>query len=71
MDFITNLPPSISYDSILVVVDHLTKKSHFIMCTKTIIGEGTTKLLIDHVFLYHGFFEDIIFDRELQFASKF
>jgi len=34
MDFITNLPPFISYDSILVVVDHLTKKVHFIMCNK-------------------------------------
>jgi hypothetical protein len=31
-----NLPPSSSYDSILVVVDHLMKMVHFILCTKKI-----------------------------------
>jgi hypothetical protein len=30
MDFITDLPPSSSYDFILVAVDHLTKMVHFI-----------------------------------------
>jgi hypothetical protein len=71
MDFITNLPPFNSYDSILVVVDHLTKMVHFIWCTRTIISKGTTKLFLDHVFRYHGLFEDIIFDNGPQFASKF
>jgi hypothetical protein len=62
MDFITNVPPSNSYDSILVVVDHLTKMVHFISCTKTIIGKGTTKFFFDHVFWYHGLSKDIISD---------
>ncbi len=71
MDFITNLTPSSFYDSILVVVDCLTKMVHFIMCTKTIISERTTKLFLDHVFLYHGLSKDIIFYHGFQFASKF
>jgi hypothetical protein len=71
MDFIIDLPPSSSYDSILVMVDHLTKMVHFILCTKIIIGEGTTKLFLDYVFQYHGLPKDIIYDREPQFASKF
>jgi hypothetical protein len=50
MDFITDLPPFSSYDSIMVVVDHLTKMAHFIMCTKTITGKRITKLFLDHVF---------------------
>jgi hypothetical protein len=70
MDFITNLPPSSSYDSILVEVDRLMKIIHFILCTKTITSERTTKLILDHVFWYHGLFEGIIFDRGPQFASK-
>jgi len=70
MDFITNLPPFNSYDSILVVVDYLTKMVHFIPCTKTITNEGTTKLFLDHVFRYHGLLEDITFDHGPQFASK-
>jgi len=61
MDFVINLTPSSFYDSILVVVDHLTKMVHFIIFTKTIISEGTAKLFLDHVFWYHGLFENIIF----------
>jgi len=71
MDFIIYLPPSSSYDSILMVVNCLMKMIHFIPCTKTIIGEGTIKLFFDHVFLYHDLFEDIIFEHGPQFASKF
>jgi hypothetical protein len=54
MDFIIDLPPSNVYNSILVVVDCLTKTTHFILYTKIIINEGTTKLFFNHVFQYHG-----------------
>ncbi len=53
MDFITNLLPFSSYDSILVVVDRLTKMTHFISCTKKIISKRTVKVFLDHVFQYH------------------
>jgi hypothetical protein len=46
MNFIIDLPPSNSYDSILVVVDHLMKMTHFISCTKTITSEGTSKFFL-------------------------
>jgi hypothetical protein len=64
MDFITNLPLSSSYDSMLVVVEHLMKMVHFIPCTKTIISEGIVNLFLNHVFQYHGCLENIIFDLE-------
>jgi hypothetical protein len=60
MDFITNLPLSSFYISILVVVDHLTKMVHFIPCTKTISNKRTTKLFLNHVFQYHVLPQDII-----------
>jgi hypothetical protein len=57
-------PPTFNlYDSILVVEDRLTKMTHFIPCTKTIISKGTTKLFLNKVFWYHGFLEDIISNR--------
>jgi len=66
MDFIIDLPPSNSFYSILVVVDHLTKKVHFIPCNEIIIGENITKLFFDHVFRYQGLPKDIIFNHEPQ-----
>jgi hypothetical protein len=71
MDFIIDLPPSSSYDSILMMMDHLTKMVHLIPCTKVITSGGTTKLFLNHVFRYHGLPKDIIYDHGPQFASKF
>ena len=36
VDFITDLPLSNGYDSILVVVDHFSKEVEFIPCNKTV-----------------------------------
>ncbi len=33
----------------------------FIPCNKSIIGEKTTKLFLDHVFCYNGFPKDNVF----------
>ena len=71
LDFITDLLVSCTFDSILVVVDKLTKMAHFIPCNKTIIGERTTKLLINHIYHYHSQLEDIMSDWRSQFISKF
>jgi hypothetical protein len=71
MDFIVDFPQSNSFDSILVVVDHLTKMAHFIPCNKSITSEKIVKLVIDRVFCYHGLLEDIVFYRGPQFAAKF
>ncbi len=70
MDFIMDLPQINSCDSILVVVDRFKKMVHFIPCNKSITGEKTTKLFLNHVFCYNGFPEDNVFYHELQFASK-
>ncbi len=44
VDFITGLPPSQSYDSIMIVVDHgLSKGVVYVPCTKTIEALGTAQ----------------------------
>jgi len=71
MDFITDLPTVKAKDSILVVVDHFTKMAHFTLCSKSIIVEETAQSILDGIVWLHGLPKEIVFDRGLQFASKF
>jgi len=68
-DFITKLPLVQEYDSILVVVDWLTKMVHFIPTTEKTSAEGLARLFRDNVWKLHGLPESIISDRRLQFAA--
>ncbi|HEX3418956.1 MAG TPA: RNase H-like domain-containing protein, partial [Stellaceae bacterium] len=71
MDFITDLPESEGYDSILVVVDQgLTKGVIFIPCHKTIDAMGTVDLYLKHVYTRFGLPSVMISDRGPQFSSK-
>ncbi len=71
MDFIVDFPKSKSFDSVFVVVDHLTKMANFVPCNKTITGKETTRLFLENVYKYHGLPDDIISDHGTQFTSKF
>jgi len=57
------------YDSILVVVDRLTKMVHFIPTTEKTSAEGLARLFRDNVWKLHGLPESIISDRGPQFAA--
>ena len=71
MDFITDLPLSDGADAVMVIVERLTKMSHFIPCNKAITAEQTADLFIHHVLRLHGLPEEVISDRGPQFVSKF
>jgi len=49
VDFITKLPVSKGYDSILVVCDRFLKMSHFVATTEKTTAEGLTRLFRDNV----------------------
>jgi len=68
-DFIMKLPLAQGYDSILVVVDRLTKIVHFIPITEKTSAEGLARLFRDNVWKLHSLPESIISDRGLQFAA--
>jgi len=70
VDFITKLPLAQRYNTILVVCDRFSKMAHFIAITEKTLVEGLTKLFQDHVWKLHGLPENIILDREIQFAVK-
>jgi transposase InsO family protein len=45
--------------------------AHFTFCFKSITAEETSQLILDGIVRFHGLPEEIVFDRGLQFASKF
>ena len=49
VDFITKLPLAQEYDSILVVVDRLTKIVYFISTTEKTLAEGLARLFRNNV----------------------
>jgi len=67
-DFITKLPIAQGYDSVLVVVDRLTKMVHFVPTTEKTLAEGLARFFKDNVWKLHGLPESIISDRGLQFV---
>jgi transposase InsO family protein len=71
MDFITDLPVSDGYDSLMVVVDHgLSKGVILSPCNKTIDSVGTGNLLLRDLYRRFGLPDQMISDRGPQFASK-
>jgi len=69
-DFITKLPLAQGYDSILVVVNRLTKIVHFISIIEKTLAEGLARLFRDNMWKLHGLPESIISDREPQFVVR-
>ena len=77
MDFIVKLPLSkdtitdIKYNSILVVVDRLTKYAHFIPWKKKGNAEDLPKVILKEIIANHKIPQSIISDRNKLFTSKF
>ena len=76
MDFVTGLPISTdwkgdSYDSILVIVDRLTKMVHYKPVKVTIDAPGLAEVIINMVVRHHGLRNSIVTNRGSLFTSKF
>jgi Integrase zinc binding domain/Integrase core domain len=71
VDFLTDLPSSQGYDSIMIVVDRSSKRVYSVPCNKTITSEGAARLFKDTVWRYKGLPETVISDRGPQFTLEF
>ena len=70
-NIITDLPDCSGYDSILVVINHLTSLAHFIPCKSTITAKETAELFLKEIVRLHGIPRVIVSDRDPLFTSKF
>jgi transposase InsO family protein len=72
MDFVLRFPlTSHIHNAILVIVDKLTKSSHFILASDTYDVTNVACVFISDVIRLHGLPKNIVSDRDSQFTSRF
>lgn len=71
MDFIEVLPNSEGKSVIWVIVNIMTKYSHFFALKHPYTAESLAKIYLNQVYKLHGFPEFIISDRDVVFQSVF
>jgi hypothetical protein len=72
LDFVTALPRVRGgFDSVLVVVDRLTKVAHFIPVKSTHTAVDIARIFIREIFRLHGMPKVLVSDRDTKFTSNF
>ena len=72
MDFVTGLPRSLKgHEAIWVIVNKMTKTTHFISVKMTYSLDQLAQIYIDEIVSLHGVLASIMFDRDPRFTSKF
>lgn len=70
MDFIEALPKSEGKDTILVVVDQLTKYAHFIFLTHPYSTQEVARTFLNTMYKLYGMPQDIISDKDRIFTNQ-
>jgi len=77
VDFIVKLPPLSDYiteevyDSILIIVDRLTKYTRFILYKETYTAEQLARIVIDRLIRYYRIPSSFVIDRDKLFTSNY
>jgi hypothetical protein len=71
IDFINKLPRTRKHDSIMVVLDKLTKSAHFVPVKMTHTTTNIVEIYVREIARLHGILKKIVSDRDTKFTSKF
>jgi prephenate dehydrogenase len=72
VDFITKFPITVKqHDSIMVVVDKLTKAAHFIWVKTTHKATDIVEIYMEEIAKLHGGLKEIFPDKDPKFTSNF
>ena len=71
MDFIGGLPKAMGMDTIMVVVDRMTKYAHFCPLAHPYTAKEVAAIFVKEVVRLHGFPGVIVSDRDRVFMSNF
>lgn len=70
VDFITIIPPSEGFDSIMVVVDRFTKMAKFLPCTKEFSASNEAALFLKEIWSRHGFLRKLYLTKVLNLSPS-
>ena len=71
VDFIVELPDLAGHDAVMVVVDSVTKRAHFMPTITTATAAGMARLFIQQVWKHHGLPHKVVSDCGPQFVAEF
>ena len=72
MDFVVGLPRTqVGFDGVWVIVDRLTKTSHFLLFKTRWLVSKLAELFISEIVRLHGVSISIVSDRDPRFTSHF
>jgi len=68
---VVKLLESSGYDTIMMVVDAISKRVHFIPMHTTVTAEGAVRLFLHYIWKLHSFLKRVVSDRGPQFVALF
>jgi len=71
VDFVMELPLSSGHDTVMTVVDSVSKQAHFIPTHTMVTAEGTAWLFLHQVWKLHGLLKYVVSDHGPQFVIRF
>jgi hypothetical protein len=71
VDFIVELPEAHRYDTVMVTVDLVGKRAHFIATHTTVTAQGAVELFLRNVWKLHSLPGNIVSDQGPQFIAEF
>jgi len=71
VDFVVELPLFSGHDAVMMVVDSVSKRAHFIPTHTTVTAEGVARLFLHQVWKLHGLPTCVVLDRGPQFVARF
>jgi len=71
VNFMVKLPESSEHDTVMTVVDSVSKRVHFIPMHTTVTAEGAARLFLHYVWKLYGLLKRIVSNHGPQFVASF
>jgi hypothetical protein len=71
LDYLAHLHVSDGFDSVMLVIDHLTGMAHFLPCTKSVTLEESANLFLNAVYILHGLPRVLVSDHDPKIVRGF